>query len=61
MENKAHDWPIGFAMELSMNETAMEFFAELPKEKKREVIEKSRQVKSKYEMEQLVDSIKNIQ
>lgn len=60
MKNNAHDWPIGFAMELAMNETAMEFFSELPKDRKEEIVEKSRHVKSKTEMEKLVESIKNI-
>ena len=60
MNDNAHEWPIGFAMELAMNETAMEFFSELPKDRKEEIIEKSRHVKSKTEMKKLVESIKNM-
>lgn len=59
MKEISRDWPIGFAMELSMNETAMEFFSNLPKDQKEQLVEQSRQVKSKSEMHELVDSIPN--
>lgn len=61
MDNNSHEWPIGFAMELAMNETAMEFYAQLPEREKKAVVERSRHVKSKSEMEKLVDSIKDME
>lgn len=51
------DVPIGFALGLAMNEKAMERFAGMPQQKKMSIIEQSRQIESKREMERLVSRL----
>lgn len=49
--------PIGFGLSLAMNEKAMENFADMDQTQKAQLIEQSRHVNSKREMEQLVNKI----
>lgn len=51
--------PIGFGLSLAMHEQAMKNFADMDKEQKSQVIEESRNVNSRREMEQLVNRIGN--
>lgn len=54
---KREEVPIGLALSLAMNERAMDRFSSMSKNEKQSVIEESRQVKSKQDMEQFVDRI----
>lgn len=54
---KEEKWPIGFAMSMAMNETAMQRFGTMTEGEKKQIVDKSRQVESKSEMETLVDGI----
>lgn len=58
-DERAKEMPIGFTMSLAMNESAMERFAGMDEKARQEVIEESRTVKSKAEMEHLVDRLGN--
>ena len=49
--------PVGFGMALVRNEDAMNAFAMMTKEQKQAVWQRARAVRSKAEMEQLVDGI----
>lgn len=49
--------PIGFGMELAKNSTAMSTFASMPEQMRQGIIEGSRNIQSKQEMEQYVNSI----
>ncbi|MDY2627440.1 MAG: hypothetical protein SOW08_03870 [Lachnospiraceae bacterium] len=49
--------PIGFGLSLAMHEQAMKNFAGMDDRQKSQVIEESRNVNSKREMEQLVERI----
>lgn len=49
--------PIGFGLSLAMHEQAMKNFAEMDEKQKAQVIEESRNVNSKREMERLVNKI----
>ncbi len=49
--------PIGFGMALAMNEKALTGYSKLTEAQKEELINKSRDAKSKKEMEQIVNSI----
>lgn len=55
--NPEEELPIGFGLSLAMNEQAMKHFAEMDESQKSRVIEESRHVNSKREMEQLVNRI----
>lgn len=48
--------PIGFSMALAKDTTAMNAFSSMPKEKRTQVVEQSRNIHSKEEMEQFVNS-----
>lgn len=55
------DMPVGFAFRLGMNEKAMENFAKMTEDEKRQVLEAARGVESKAEMERFVNSIEHLQ
>ena len=49
--------PVGLGLSLAMNQKAMNRFAAMNDEEKNQTIEKSRQVKSKREMDRIVSSL----
>lgn len=51
--------PIGFGMALAKDLDAMNYFSNLEESKKDQIIEQSRQIQSKSQMEQYVSSLKN--
>lgn len=51
------EMPIGFSMALAQNSEAMQKFATLSEEKKREIINGTYSVQSKQEMHQYVNNI----
>ncbi|NLZ45130.1 MAG: hypothetical protein GX896_00390 [Clostridiales bacterium] len=51
------DLPLGFGMALSQNVTAMENFATLNPEQKQSIINNTRQIKSKNEMQNFVSNL----
>ena len=53
-----NDLPVGFTMALSMNAEAMDQFSKLNDEEKQKIVDQSRCVNSKSEMQQLVNNIK---
>ncbi|MCI7097629.1 MAG: hypothetical protein MR966_01700 [Lachnospiraceae bacterium] len=55
--NLEEELPIGFGLSLAMNEQAMKRFSQMDETEKSRVIEESRHVNSKREMEQLVNRI----
>ena len=52
-----NELPVGFAMALAMNPEAMQKFATLSENQKREIIEGTHSVKSRNEMHQYVSGI----
>ena len=56
-EIKREEVPIGLALSLARNEKAMDRFTGMTKEEKNNVIEESRQVRSKRDMDSFVDRI----
>lgn len=56
MENQ-YDMPIGLAFQLSMNERAMENFANMTDEEKKQVLEAARNVTTKDQMRGIVSDI----
>ncbi len=55
--NSFEDLPVGFGMALSRNIYAMEYFAALPKNKQKSIIEQARYVSSNAEMHNFVNSL----
>ena len=53
------EMPVGFAMALAMNPDAMQKFAALSEDKKKEIIEGTHTVKSRDEMHRYVNSLVN--
>mgnify|MGYP003474894531 CR=1 FL=1 len=53
------DLPIGFGLSLAANTKSMEGFSNMTDEEKTAVVEKSRQMQSRAEMEQFVNSLGN--
>ena len=51
--------PVGFGFALSANAAAMNYYARLPEEKKREIMERAHHVSSDKEMYALVASLAN--
>lgn len=51
------DLPIGFGLSLAANEKSMEAFSNMSDAEKTAVVEKSRQMQSRAEMEQFVNSL----
>lgn len=49
--------PVGLGLSLAMNQRAMERFANMTETQKQQTIDKSRQVKSKREMDRIVNSL----
>ena len=49
--------PIGFAMALAQNQTAMEKFGTMPELEKRSVISRAHSARSEAEMHQIVSSL----
>ena len=49
--------PIGFGLSLAMNQSAMDRFAKMTEAEKEQAIARSRQVKSKREMDRIVNSL----
>ncbi len=56
MENK-YDMPMGLSFQLGANPKAMEAYAKLDDEEKRQVVEAARNVTSKSEMHQIVSGL----
>lgn len=61
MEDNNKEMPLGLAFRLGMNEKALENFAKMTEEEKRQVLEAARGVQSKAEMERFVSSIEHLQ
>lgn len=53
--------PLGFAMALAQNQKALERFALLSKEEKKVLTETAKRADTKDEMQQIVESIINLQ
>ena len=49
--------PIGFGLSLAANEKSMQAFAGITDAQKKQVVEKSRQMKTRADMEQFVNSL----
>ncbi len=49
--------PLGFGMALAQNPDAMEVFSGLTEDQRRQVLSKSRRIRSKSEMRSYVDSL----
>lgn len=56
MENY-REMPMGLAFQMSMNERAMENFACMTDEEKRQVLEAARSAKNKAEMQSIVEDL----
>ncbi len=54
------EMPIGLGFGLAANETAMEHFSNMSESEKRQVIEASRTISSKREMESFVNKISEL-
>ncbi|MBO5523794.1 MAG: hypothetical protein J5986_09000 [Roseburia sp.] len=52
--------PVGLGFGLAMNEEAMEQFAAMTEEEKRQVIEAARSMQSREQMQQLVQNIADL-
>lgn len=65
LENKENNWnigqggdmPIGFGLSLAANAKAMEIFSKMSDAEKTAVVEKSRQMKNRVDMENYVNSL----
>ena len=55
--NQSSELPMGFAMALAMQPTAMQHYATLPEGQKSEIIARAKSVQSKSEMQSLVNSL----
>ena len=51
------DMPIGFGLFLAMNSKSMEAFAKMSDEQKQKIVEKSRRMHTKEDMERFVNSL----
>ena len=49
--------PLGFGMALAQNPTAMDVFCALSEEQRRQVLDKTRRIRSREEMRSYVDSL----
>lgn len=56
---KEKHFTMGFNMSMSANDRAMNHFAKMSEEERQSVLEKARNVKSKEEMEQLIQGLSN--
>ena len=57
---KCDELPIGFSMALAQNPDAMQKFALLGEDKKKQIIDGTHSVKSKQEMHEYVNRLNNI-
>ena len=57
---KRDEMPVGFSMALAQNSEAMQKFAMLSEDKKKQIIEGTHSVKSKQEMHEYVNRITTI-
>lgn len=57
---KRDEMPIGFSMALAQNPDAMQKFALLGEDKKKQIIDGTHSVKSKQEMREYVNRVTNI-
>lgn len=57
---KRDEMPVGFSMALAQNPDAMQKFAMLSEDKKRQIIAGTHSVKSKQEMHEYVNKLNNI-
>ncbi|MCD8084713.1 MAG: hypothetical protein LUF28_00005 [Clostridiales bacterium] len=57
MEPPLHEMPLGFSMNLAVDEEALAAFGRLPRAEQNELIERSRRVTDKDEMKRLIRSI----
>lgn len=57
LDNILSEVPIGFGMQLAQNLNAMNYFANLDDQGKKEVVNKTKKIRSKEEMEQFVSSL----
>lgn len=55
--DEERELPLGLAFQMAMNEGAMARFAELDEQEKQKTIERAKHVKSKEEMERLVNEL----
>ena len=60
MENK-YDIPMGLAFPMSMNERAMENFARMTEEEKRQVLEAARNTSTKEQIRGIVSDLSNLE
>lgn len=51
------DMPLGLAFQMSMNEDAMNRFAKMTEEEKKQVVESAKAVQSKEQMRSIVDDL----
>lgn len=58
--NMEKDMPMGFAFQMALNEQAMENFAGMTEEEKKQVLEAARSVHSKQEMKGIVEDLGNM-
>ena len=56
-EKSVNELPVGFMLSLAMNEKAMKRFVDMDESQRKAVEEESSRVKSKAEMERLVDRL----
>lgn len=56
-EKSVNELPVGFMLSLAMNERAMKRFVDMDESERKMVEEESSRVKSKAEMERLVDRL----
>ena len=54
-----HNIPIGFGFALSGNTAAMNYYSHLPEERKQEILDKARGVRTEEEMYTLVANLAN--
>ena len=57
MEEPLHEMPLGFSMNLAVDEEALAAFGRLPRAEQNELIERSRRVTDKDEMKRLIRSL----
>ena len=60
MENK-YDMPMGLAFQMSMDERAMENFARMTEEEKRQVLEAARNASTKEQKRGIVSDLSNLE
>lgn len=52
-----NELPMGFSMGMAMNEEARKQYSNMSEDRRKRVEESSRRVKSKYEMQELLDDV----